>query len=87
MSALEWLPRKQWTTGFSRDGWSIDITITKSPFGDGTWTWWVDASGFNMGHEEYSTQPEARSLTEAKRRAVAQGEALLERLQKARGAA
>ena len=83
---LLWTKRQQWTASTRRNFHAIDLVITKS---DAGFTWWIDVldRGIGQTHEEYSPQPAARSLTEAKRRATEQADALVERLIKARGGA
>lgn len=86
MKPLTWKPRKQWVTDDRRDNFGIDVAITKSKAG---FTWWIDVldRGIGQSHADYSAQPPARSLVEAKRRAAQQVDAMIERLARARGGA
>ena len=86
MSPLNWTPRKQWAAIDRRDNFGIDVVIDKSAAG---FTWWIDVldRGLGQTHAEYSAQPPARSLVEAKRRAAQQVDALIDRLTRARGGA
>ena len=85
MSApLVWVPRKQWAVHARRGIFGIDVAITKSEAG---FTWWIDVLDRGVGQSlvDFSAQPPARSLAEAKRRASEQVDALIERLTRARG--
>ena len=87
MSALIWSHRRQWVTHLGHSGLDIEITITRFA-AESQWYWYVD--GFDRSRlatlSEFSKSA-ASSLTEAKRRAAQQADALLVRMVAARGGA
>ncbi len=85
MSPLVWKPRRQWVCLTQRDGIAVDITITKLDATEFTWGLIAKpAIPFGPSSAEYALSI-ARSLTEAKRRARDQADALVTRLVRARG--
>ena len=83
---LVWKKRQQWAAIDRRHNFGIDVVIDKSAAG---FTWWVDVldRGIGQTHAEYSAQPPARSLVEAKRRAAEQVDTFIARLVHSRGGA
>ena len=79
---MNWTSRKQWTARVGTPSACVLITIAREE-GSISWTWWLDPSD-GYARPAYCSSP-AISLTEAKRRSVADAEAFLARLVAARG--